>query len=46
MDIVGYHIFINLLLNHIKNNVVKYRQFVLIFDLVKTAILFRFFSTL
>ena len=37
MDIVVYHIFINILLNHIKNNVVKYRQFVLIFALVKNS---------
>ena len=43
MYIVGYHIFINLLVNHIKNNSVKYRQFVLIFTLVNTAMLFSFF---
>ena len=43
MYIVGYHIFINLLGNHIKNNSVKYRQFVLIFTLVNTAMLFSFF---
>ena len=40
MDIGSYHIFINLLVKHIKNNFVKYRQFVLIFTLVKTAIFF------
>ena len=43
MYIVGYHIFINLLVNHIKNNSVKYRQFVLIFTLVNAAMLFSFF---
>ena len=42
MAIVGYHIFINLLVNHIKNSIVKYRQFILIFALVKTVI----FSTI
>ena len=34
MDIVDYHIFINLLVNHIKMNFVEYRQFVIIFALV------------
>ena len=43
MNIVAYHIFINLLVNHVENNFVEYRQFVLIFALVRTAILFRFF---
>ena len=28
MDIVGYHIFINILVNHIKNNFVEHRQFI------------------
>ena len=48
MDLVDYHIFINLLANHIRNNFVKYRQFIFIFAQVRTAILFRFlfFSTL
>ena len=43
MDIVDYHIFINLLVNHIKIVSVKCRKFVLIFDLHRTAILFRLF---
>ena len=43
MDIVSYHIFINLLVSHIKNIFVNYRQFALIFILVRTAILFLFF---
>ena len=42
MDLVDYHIFINLLANHIRNNFVKYRQFIFIFAQVRTAILFRF----
>ena len=42
MDIVHYHIFINLLVNHIKNNFIEYREFVLIFAIVRTAILFRY----
>ena len=42
MDIVDYHIFINLLVNHIKNNFIEYREFVLIFAIVRTAILFRY----
>ena len=44
MDIANYYIFINLLVNHIKNNFVEYRQFVLTFALVRTAILFSLFS--
>ena len=40
MHVVGYHIFINLLFNRIKSNLVEYRQFVLIFGLVRTAFLF------
>ena len=46
MDTIGYHIFINLLVNHIKNNLIAYRQFVLIYTLVRTAVLFSFFSAL
>ena len=46
MDIADYHIFINLLVNYIKNNFVEYRQLVLIFALVITATLFSFFSAL
>ena len=42
MDILSYQIFINLLVNHIKYDFVKYRQFILIFALARTAILFRF----
>ena len=41
---ISYHIFINLLVNHTKNNFVKYRQFDLIFALVRTAILFTIIS--
>ena len=41
IDIVGYHIFINLLVNYIRNIFVKYR----IFALVKTAILSKFVSS-
>ena len=37
MDL-GYHIFINLLVNHVKNSFIKYRTFILIFALVRTAI--------
>ena len=44
VNIVGYHIFINLLVNHIKNNFVEYREFVLIFSLIRTVILFLFFK--
>ena len=40
MDIVGYHILINLLVKHIKDNIIEYRQLVLIFGLVRKAILF------
>ena len=43
MDIVGYHNFINLPANDVKNNFVKYTQFVLIFALVRRAILFSVF---
>ena len=43
MDIVGYQVFINLFVEHIKNYFVKYRQFVLIFTLVRTVILLSFF---
>ena len=43
MDIVDYHIFINLLVNYIRNNFVEHRQFALFFALVRTAILFSFF---
>ena len=43
MDIGGYHIFINLFVDHIKNYFFEYRQFVLIFTLVRTVILFSFF---
>ena len=46
IDIVGYHIFINLFINHVKNNFVKYQQFILIFALVKTDVLFKIFYTL
>ena len=45
MDIVDYHIFINLLVNHIKIIFVEYRQY-LIFALVRTPILLKLFSTL
>ena len=44
MDIVGYQVFINLFVDRIKNYFVKYRQFVLIFTLVRTVILFSFFN--
>ena len=37
MDIVDYQIFLNLLVNHIKNGFVEYRQFCLIFTLIRTA---------
>ena len=40
MDIVGYHILINLLVKHVKDNIIEYRQLVLIFGLVRKAILF------
>ena len=43
MDITGYHIFINLLVNYMKTNFVKYRQFISNFALVRTAILFTIF---
>ena len=43
MDIAGFYIFINLLINYIKNDFVKYKQFILIFPLVRTAILFAIF---
>ena len=36
--------FINLFVNHIKSNFFEYRQFVLIFALIKTATLFSLFS--
>ena len=38
MESIGYHIFINLLVNLYKNNFVKYSQFTLIFSLDRTAI--------
>ena len=44
--VVRYHIFINLFLNHIKKCFVEYRQILLIFDLVRTAISFSFFSAI
>ena len=37
MDLVDYNIFINLHLNRKLNNFAKYRQFVIIFALLKTA---------
>ena len=44
--IVGYHIFINRLVNLIKNSFLKYRQFILVFVLVRTATLLKkFFYT-
>ena len=43
-DIVGYHNFINLLVNYTKNNFVKYRPFVLVFSLVRTAYFVHNFS--
>ena len=47
VDIVCYHIFINLLVNHIyKNNFVECRKFILIFALIRTAISITFFSML
>ena len=46
MDIADYHIFMNLFISHIRNNFVEYRQYVLIFALVRTATLFMIFSTL
>lgn len=39
MDRIGYHIFINLFVGHINKNFVKYRQFILIFALVRKIIL-------
>lgn len=47
MDIVSYkyHIFVYLFVNHIKN-IAEYRQLVLMFALVRRAILFSFFSAL
>ena len=44
MDITDYYMLINLLVNPIKNNFMEIRQFVLIFVLIKTAILFTFFN--
>ena len=42
MDNIGYHIFINLLVSHKKeNDFVEYRQFLLIFGLNRTAILIK-----
>ena len=43
-NVVGYHIFINLLFNHRKFNFVEYRQFVWVFTLVGTPVLFSFFQ--
>ena len=43
IEIVDYHIFVNLLVNHIKTIFVQYIQFILIFTLIRTVILFRFF---
>ena len=37
MDRVGYYIFVNLLVNHITNNVVEYRQFILIFEISRNS---------
>ena len=47
MDIISYkyHIFVYLFVNHIKN-IAEYRQLVLMFALVRRAILFSFFSAL
>ena len=39
MDVAGYYIFKNLLVNHIKNGFIKYRELAL----VRTAILFSSF---
>ena len=39
MDKLVYHIFINQLVNHAKNNFIKYRKFILIFALLRTTIL-------
>ena len=44
VDIVSYHNFINLLVNHRKNNFVKYKQIISIFALVRTAVCSNFFS--
>ena len=46
INIVDYHIFINLLVHDIKINFVEYRQFVLIFTLVRKIILFSSLSVL
>ena len=46
INIVDYHIFINLLVHDIKINFFEYRQFVLIFTLVRTIILFSSLSVL
>ena len=43
-NVVGYHIFINLLFNHRKFNFVEYRQFIWVFVLVGRPILFSFFQ--
>ena len=45
MNMVDYHIFINLLPKNIKKSFVECRQIVFIFALVRTAILFHFFFT-
>ena len=37
MDRVDYYIFVNLLVNHITNNVVEYRQFILIFEISRNS---------
>ena len=46
INIVDYHIFINLFVHDIKINFVEYRQFVLILTLVRTIILFSSLSAL
>ena len=46
MNIVDYHIFINLLPKNIKKSFAECRQIVFFFALVRTAILFHFFSPL
>ena len=46
IDIAGYHIFINLLVKYIKNNIVEFEKFLLTLALVTAAILFTVFTTL
>ena len=43
MDRVDYQIFVNLLVNHITNNVVEYRQFILIFEISRNSCFFHHF---